>query len=192
MMNNKLLVDVGHIKTLLSCRKMQWSDLELAFLPEDAGLTLSLDIEEIERISTLLSVPRDILLESAQEAGRDLEHGVKVGRKSGQYERVAQKNGIPSYHYRHVLKTPAEPYLMALRTSPLFFRDDDVVLNEGHQSKEFVYVLKGQVKMHWQKNNGPVRQSTLSEGDSVYIDSWIKHAFSKVIDNSEILVVDYR
>ena len=189
-MNTSFTVASSKIEALLHTRKMAWSDIESWTSAQDSE-QLELDIEQLKSLADLLSVPLATLFEGHTAYPFDLDNDVKVGRKGQQYERVKKVDGVPMYHYRHVLKTSADPHLMALRTSPLCDDDAKVILNKGHLAKEFVYVLKGKVKMHWQKEGRPLRTEILNEGDSVYLEPWVRHAFSMVEEGSEILAVDY-
>lgn len=180
----KFTYETQDLLYLFRSRKMLPSDMDISF-DEPVNLTLP----DVKRICEGLSVPLFELLRLAKNCGDDLTCKVKIGRNSGYYERIATKNGVRSYHYRHVLKTSSDYHFMALRTTPLY--EDEVYLNDGHATKELVYVLRGSVFMHWQKGLGAIRKVTLNQGDSVYIEPWVKHAFSKIEPDSEILAVDF-
>ncbi|MCG3462611.1 cupin domain-containing protein [Xenorhabdus bovienii] len=115
---------------------------------------------------------------------------VTITRKDRLYTRIKGDALRGGYHYRHVLTTTLDPDLLVLRTTPLSTRHQ-ARPNTGHQVKEIVYVLSGRVGIVWQNTGGNERHSNLGSGDSVYIDSWVPHAFYAIEPESQILAVDY-
>ncbi|MCH5048974.1 hypothetical protein I1A36_01030, partial [Pectobacterium aquaticum] len=89
-----------------------------------------------------------------------------------------------------VLKTCIDPDLLVLRTTPLSTREN-VVVNSGHLVREIVYVLNGKVGFIWKNLQGNIRVQEMNEGDSVYIQSFVPHAFYSITPGSEVLAVDY-
>lgn len=122
---------------------------------------------------------------------KGFSEAVSISRKGGGFERQKIVDGEITYHYRHALKTHLDPGLLVLRTTPHFRNAESCTLNGGHKAKEFVYVLLGSVGMVWATPLGVIRIKELNFGDSVYIDSWVPHAFYSIEDESEIVAIDY-
>lgn len=190
-MKDEIRICTQHLNNLLASRKMNLHDLGELGAPTDSGYLLVNGSEGLKQLSVVLDLPMTMLLEGESAFPFDLQDNVKIGRKGTQFERIREKDGQPMYHYRHVMKTTADPHLMALRTSPLCDDESKLSLNNGHLAKELVYVLKGAVDMHWQNKAGERRKARLNEGDSVYLEPWVPHAFTPAESDAEILAVDF-
>lgn len=67
-------------------------------------------------------------------------------------------------------------------------------LNDGHDSKEIVYVTKGAVKVQWIGDNETLKENILYEGDSIFISPNVPHSFTNNIagQKSEIIAINYK
>lgn len=190
-MSYMIALDRGALTSLLSTRKIPISSLE--WLPQYKGSSkqVCLTFTHLQLVAEHLCMPIDYVLSRTEFVTDEFSRVVQVSRSVGQFERVKMQGAIPLYHYRHVLKTSSDPHLMVLRTSPGIIDPEHVRLNGGHRVKEFVYVLKGKVEVAWANKEGQQRRDQLEVGDSIYIDSWVPHAFYALIPESQILAVDY-
>ena len=190
-MKDEIRISTDHVSRLLSSRKMGLQDLGELAAPTNGGYLLVNGSEGLKQLASAIDLPPAMLLEGETSFPFDLDDKIKISRKESQFERIGEKDGQPMYHYRHVMKTTADPHLMALRTSPLCDDESKLNLNSGHLAKELVYVLKGVVDMHWQNKKGQRRKARLNQGDSVYLEPWVPHAFTPAKAGAEILAVDF-
>ncbi len=51
--------------------------------------------------------------------------------------------------------------------------------------------LKGEVGVLWLSEQRERRRDSLKQGDSIYIDSWVPHAFYSIVKDSHIFAIDY-
>ncbi|MEX0447069.1 cupin domain-containing protein [Xenorhabdus sp. SGI246] len=177
------------IEQLLARRKMVLADIgHLVCVRDD-----SIEIENFEQLFALSQ--HTSLLASEYIAAYHRENTVQnelvtITRKDSLYTRIKGDLLRGGYYYRHVLTTPLDPNLLVLRTTPLSTRHQ-ARPNAGHHVKEVVYILSGKVGIIWQNTSGIIRHSNLGTGDSIYIDSWVPHAFYAIEPESQILAVDY-
>jgi mannose-6-phosphate isomerase-like protein (cupin superfamily) len=190
-MSAAIRVNKPYLLELLESRKMGWADLNIEVTIIDERWVEIQTREALNQLCSYLDIPISLLFKDDNRYPYDLDDNIKIGRKDQQFERVRIKDGQPMYHYRHMMKTTADPHLMALRTSPLCDKPEMISLNKGHLAKELVYVTQGQVKMYWQSKFGHDRTAILNEGDSVYLAPWVPHAFSPMTEGAEILAIDF-
>ncbi|BET95593.1 cupin domain-containing protein [Xenorhabdus taiwanensis] len=177
------------IEQLLARRKMVLTDIDhLVYVSDDSV--------EIKNFDQLFALSRHTSLSASEYiAAYNRENTaqnelVTITRKDNLYTRIKGDLLHGGYHYRHVLTTSLDPNLLVLRTTPLSTRHQ-ARPNTGHQVKEIVYVLSGTVGIIWQNAAGNNRHANLESGDSIYIDSWVPHAFYAIEPESQILAVDY-
>ncbi len=177
------------IEQLLARRKMTITDIEHLVGVSDDRVEIK-NFEQLFALSqhTSLSASEYITAHYRENSAQD--RLVTITRKDSLYSRIKGDSFRGGYHYRHVLTTPLDPNLLVLRTIPLSTQHQ-AQPNAGHQVKEVVYVLSGKVGIMWQNSAGNRRYSDLESGDSVYIDSWVPHAFYAIEPESQILAVDY-
>ncbi|MFH4399005.1 cupin domain-containing protein [Vibrio diabolicus] len=177
------------LEKLLATRKMVLSDIHS--LVNIIGSEVY--IEGFEQLFTLCkstSLPETVFISAHHDHTKKNGGGVTIARKDSLYSRIKGDNENGGYHYRHVLTTAYDHDLLVLRTSPLSSKKQ-AIPNKGHRVKEVVYVLRGKVGMVWLNTEGKRRYCELSFGDSVFIESWVPHAFCTLEPNSQILAVDY-
>ncbi|QQG27792.1 hypothetical protein JFY74_17230 [Pectobacterium carotovorum] len=186
---DKLLIKSSLMEKILSTRKMIVSDISTHV--QYVG-----DCIEINNLTSFLAIckltcisPNEFLSSSIDQNFSKIAP-VLISRREHSYERVKGDASKGGYHYRHVLKTSVDPDLLVLRTTPLS-TSENVTVNSGHLVRELVYVLNGKVGFIWKNLQGDIRKQEMNEGDSVYIQSFVPHAFYSIILNSEILAVDY-
>lgn len=164
-------------------RKMSLDNLPHAKLEGDHFVFESL--ADLQKLSDFLAVPINHFINE-----NDLDNGVKVSRKDDAFARTIEKSGQKYYTYNHLATTKTEPNLMALRVVLHCDKPEKVVLNGGHQSKEIVYVTKGQVQMDWE-NDSKRNATVLNEGDSAYLSPGVSHSFIAVKGEAELIAVNY-
>ncbi|PJD91619.1 MAG: hypothetical protein CK424_06220 [Legionella sp.] len=172
------------VESLVASRKMLPDQIIRDYEVKNGDVIFK-NFTELKHLSDKLAVPvKDFFVEN------DLDDGIKISRKNDSFHRVSEKGGVKYYTYNHLATTKTEPNLMALRVD-LHCKDiDKITLNDGHDSKELVYVTKGKVRMDWKTDNG-VRNVELNVGDSAYVSPNVPHSFMAMEDNSELIAVNY-
>lgn len=189
-MSEYLDINPAALARLLSTRKMSFDDARLHDDEVEGGARMTL--AQLTALAAALQMPIAHVIEQIESSADDLVHGVKISGRQTRFDRLKCVAGEPAYFYRHVMKTSADKHLMVLRTTPLFTSADQATLNGGHQAREFVYVLSGAVGVLWRSPSGVRREDVLRMGDSIFIESWVAHAFYAKEAGSQILAVDYR
>lgn len=179
-----IVVEKNNLKSLIESRKMS-SDEVMSKYETINNKVIFKNFEELKKLSDKLAVPiKDFFIDN------DLDEGIKIGRKVNSFSRTVERQGAKYYTYNHLATTKTEPNLMALRVD-LHCKDvDKVTLNNGHNSKEIVYITKGKVRIDWKTENGS-HFSELNIGDSVYVSPNIPHSFLALEDNSELIAINY-
>ncbi|MFM2666674.1 cupin domain-containing protein [Vibrio mediterranei] len=185
----QLTFSIKALEELLATRKMILSDIQN--LVDINGNEVNIkDFNQLFTLCDVTSLPEKDFISAHNKYTKKNGIGVTISRKDSLYSRIKGDNEHGGYHYRHVLTTPYDHDLLVLRTSPLSSKNQ-ATPNKGHRVKEMVYVLNGKVGMVWLNNEGTRRYSEMSSGDSVFIESWVPHAFYTLEPNSQILAVDY-
>lgn len=180
-------MSVERLKAIAAKRKMELQDL---IEVDGSAKDLLLSDEEAVRIADKLCIPASHLgLTTPQRT--DLHVGAKISRWRDAYQRTADRSGVPYYTYRHLAKTTDDPSFMPLHITLLCGADGAVQMNPGHEEKEFVYVLRGRVRVDLEKD-GISRTDVMEEGDSIYLEAGVAHSFVRITAKAEILAVNYR
>ena len=122
----------------------------------------------------------------------DLDGGVKISGPGEGFRITSQRGGAPYYTYQHLATTNAAPELMALKLTLHCHDEAGIVLNDGHDSKELIYVLKGDVRFDWIDPAGQRREARVNQGGSCYVDAGVPHSFSSIGPTAEVLAINYR
>ncbi|SET49445.1 Cupin domain-containing protein [Salinibacillus kushneri] len=144
--------------------------------------------DEVKKIAHSLNVQVSDLFNNSEES--DLNEGVKIQYNNQGYKRTSKRDGKDYYTYQHLVTTNTEPYLMPLKVTLYCNDEDDIRLNEGHDTKEVIYVTKGKIRMDWSSKDKIYRQE-LNVGDSVYIKPGTPHSFMAIEEDSELLAFNY-
>ncbi|WAB97133.1 hypothetical protein OSW16_21740 [Pseudomonas putida] len=188
-MNNKITICKNNLERLLASRKMTMShvcDVEL-----DDKFAYFESIEQLRELASYLALPLSDLFLGFTIT--DLDDGVKIARRGTGFKREEIRNGTHCYTYEHLVTTNQDPRLMALR---LDVRANDfqcMPLNDGHSSKEVVYVTKGSVRVRWLDSDNEFKEGILNEGDSIFILPDVPHGFVSNVpgEKSEIIAINY-
>lgn len=183
-MSSNLSIDSSIVRNLIEGRKMCPADVLKNHQSTEDKIIFN-DINHLRELSDKLAVPmKDFFTEN------DLDNGVKISRKDSAFSRTIEKNGTKYYTYNHLATTKTESNLMALRVN-LHCRDEEkIILNGGHASKEIIYVTKGVVRMDWETKNERTH-AELNVGDSAYLSPGVSHSFIALVDDSELIAVNY-
>ena len=183
-MDNQLAISKSTFEDLIASRKMTYHEfVDLARKDGDVITFRSLD--DVRKVADKLDVPVSHLFDED-----DLDDGVKICRGLEGFQRTETRNGEEYYTYTHLATSKTAPELMALHLTAHNDKEEKVTLNAGHGAKEFVYILRGNIKMHWK--NGISQRSTLLEtGDSVYLMPGIPHSFIAEQGDAELLAVNF-
>ncbi|KER04605.1 cupin domain-containing protein [Photorhabdus temperata] len=190
MKNHLFVFNQGAISTLLNNYKKSLDDIPFLNFTLKGEIFFN-DFNSVKAFASSVSLPVQDILSLLDNYPYDLEAGVKISRGGTQFERIKTSEAGDLYHYRHVMKTLADPELMVLKTTPLCNDLYKMKLNTGHKVKEVVYVLQGEVGVLWLSKQRERRRDSLKQGDSIYIDSWVPHAFYSIVKDSHILAIDY-
>lgn len=129
----------------------------------------------------------DVLIQDEFSVASNLP--VAICRKAPLYTKDKfDTNGKHIYTYRNVHRNACDVGLMVYRTS---LKSLAAPLNAGHAAKEIVYILNGKVRLSYSKQNGKEFVEDMAEGDSVFLAPWVRHSFSKLSEDAEILAIDY-
>jgi len=150
------------------------------------------EAEALKRLADTLIVPCSILSGDNGLDDSDLDGGVKITARDEGFRITSERGGAPYYTYQHLATTNAAPELMALKLTLHCDNEEGIVLNEGHDSKELIYVLKGDVRFDWIDPSGEPRMARVNEGGSCYVDAGIPHSFSSIGSTAEVLAINYR
>jgi uncharacterized RmlC-like cupin family protein len=184
-------IDLNLLEKVAISRKMPLDDLVRDFRIEEGGVVLPAADSLADLADTLL-VPASMLSEDAPDRPTDLDGGVKFAAPGEGFRITSERGGAPYYTYQHLATTNAAPELMALKLTLHCNSEQGIVLNDGHESKELIYVLKGDVRMDWIDPKGKRRSAVMTEGGSVYVDPGLPHSFSSIGETAEVLAINYR
>jgi uncharacterized RmlC-like cupin family protein len=184
-------IDLNLLEKVASSRKIPLDDLLGDFQVEQGSVVMP-EPESLGKLADRLIVPASMLTEDAPERPTDLDGGVKFAAAGEGFRITSERGGAPYYTYQHLATTSAAPELMALKLTLHCNREQGIVLNEGHDSKELVYVLKGDVRVDWIDPKGERRSAVMAEGGSVYVDPGLPHSFSSIGATAEVLAINYR
>ncbi|MBF2304038.1 cupin domain-containing protein [Staphylococcus epidermidis] len=174
----------NHIENLCNSRKMLLTDLPLNY--EDNNHILIKDDYELQNIASLLNVTVRDLFELPK-----VKKGVIKQESKNAYRRTSQRNNKDYYTYEHMVTVPEESNLMSLKVILHCQNENDIQLNDGHPSKELVYVTKGTIRVDWVESNDEKKTDILNVGDSLYIYPNTPHSFMSLENNSELLAFNY-
>ena len=166
---------------------------------EELAQAVHLDVEQLQKIESEAVAPSlGVLIKVARALGvrlgtfldDQLNTGAVISRKGDEQASVSMSNVEASKHDKLAFFSLArqksdrhmEPFLVEITpgepTNPLA---------STHEGEEFIYVLEGSVKVEYGKE-----EYILNVGDSIYIDSVIKHQlFSADNKVARILAVVY-
>jgi len=179
-------IPLRRLKQLAESRKMVVDAVTVDLDKDEHSVRLS-GFADARLLADRLVMPMSSLIEMADS---DLDEGIRVCRREDGFVRDAERQGKLYYTYQHLATSNAAPELMALRVTVYCNKEEDVVLNAGHGSKELVYVTKGNIRMHWNGAEG-TRNVDLAEGDSVYLNPDVPHSFRALDGTAELLAFNY-
>ncbi|MER2472751.1 cupin domain-containing protein [Photorhabdus laumondii] len=191
MIDSEISLPKAHVLSLLAGRKMTERDLENnATIEGDRVIFPS--FSQLQVIADHMAIPIGYFF--SYQKGDDLDDGVKISRRDETYKRDEYRDGSHYYTYHHLVTTRADPGLMALRLDLHSDESQPLKLNEGHGSKEVVYVTKGKVRVQWLDENNSLREDIMNEGDSIFILPSVSHSFSNYEKDikSEIIAINYQ
>lgn len=177
-----------NLKLLIHNRKKTFEEVTKG-LKKDEKFTYVNSIDDVKSLAGSLNVKVSQLFNDSNE--NDLNDGVKIQYNNEGYRRISQRNGKEYYTYQHLVTTNTEPNLMPLRVSLHCKEDENLSLNEGHDSKEMIYVTKGKIKMDWKSEGEKLLSQELNIGDSVYINPGVPHSFMALEEESELIAFNY-
>ena len=188
-MTSQIVLEKSTVEVLLASRKMTLSHLNEAAKVEVDNVVFG-SFAKLKDLADQISVPVATFFDNGTS---DLDDGVKIARRDNTFNRKEIRNGEHYYTYHHLVTTSEEPSLMALRLDVHCHDPQKITLNEGHGSKELVYVTKGTVQVQWTNKEGTLRESVLNEGDSIFVWPNTPHSFTALNAESpaEIIAVNY-
>lgn len=145
---------------------------------------------DLDRLAARLGVTAACLLKNDTNNGKESER-VKLVRYCDCQHLEKHINGDLKYHYRRLLTVAADPHLTVLKTTVYPSKNSGFELNFGHRPKEFILVIDGEITLHWKGKDNQTRSSIMREGDSAFINAWVRHALEANVRPAEILAVDY-
>ena len=184
-------IDLNLLEKVATSRKMPVQSLIRDFAIEGGAVVLP-NVEHVNQLADTLLVPGSMLSPGTDSDRSDLDGGVKIAAPGEGFRITSHRGGAPYYTYQHLATTNAAPELMALKLTLHCRNEDGIRLNEGHDSKELIYVLKGDVRFDWIDPTGERRTARVKQGGSCYVDSGIPHSFSSIGSTAEVLAINYR
>jgi uncharacterized RmlC-like cupin family protein len=184
-------IDVNLLEKVATSRKMPVCELIGDLRIEDGSVILP-DADVLQKLAEKLIVPNTLLAGDEAEDRSDLDGGVKIAEPDRGYRITTERAGAPYYTFQHLATTNAAPELMALKLTLHCNREQGIVLNEGHEAKEMVYVLTGDVRLDWIDQMGKRRSARVNQGGSFYVDAGVPHSFSSVGETAEVISINYR
>jgi mannose-6-phosphate isomerase-like protein (cupin superfamily) len=161
--------------------------IPLSTLAKVEGDKLSLTYDKLQQFTSRLGMTMaDFLAQADASEARTAPPVVMMGRRSLTTNGHSVQISTPNYDYQYLCADLREK-----RMVPIIVRiraHDAAEFGEPlhHQGEEFIYVLEGKVEVHLQLYT-PV---TLNEGEGVYIDSTMGHAyFAKDCESALVLAV---
>ena len=154
------------------------------------GETVQLDSAERLEVLTTTMILGAAALGIEAETASDLDDGVRICRRRQGFTRTVQRSGTDYYTYEHLATSNDAPELMALKVTLHCNDVRSITPNAGHETKELIYVLDGDVRMDWTVGDA-TRTATLAPGDSVYLTPDVPHSFIATGTRAEIIAVNY-
>ncbi len=184
-------IDLNILEQVAISRKMPIDDLIRGFRVENGSVELP-EAEALAKLASKLIVPASALTGGEPSGTTDLDGGVKIAEPGEGFRITGERGGAPYYTYQHLATTDAAPELMALKLTLHCNSEKGIVLNDGHDAKELIFVLRGDVRMDWVDPEGAQRTARLQQGASVYVDPGLPHSFSSIGETAEVLAINYR
>lgn len=151
--------------------------MTLEDLAHESGYTVDLmrDIEE-ERIVP----PVSLILQLSRILKLDMEEAESTAKKS------SHKKRVDSYAYKALTKPGTDKHLRAYLVT-IEAHTDHKGVEYHHEGEEFIYVLKGGLRIQVGDN-----LSTLAKGESIHFNSSLHHKLSNpTTETANLLVVIY-
>lgn len=184
-------IDFNLLERVATSRKMPVNEVIGSFRVENDSVILP-EANALDTLADRLIVPGSLLAGADIEDRSDLDGGVKIAEPGQGYRITTDRAGAPYYTFQHLATTNAAPELMALKLTLHCNREGGIVLNEGHEAKEVVYVLKGDVRLDWIDQTGERRSARVNQGGSFYVDAGVPHSFSSIGETAEVISINYR
>lgn len=151
--------------------------LSLEDLSHESGYAVDVmrDIEEGRSVP-----PVSLILQLSRILKLDMEEGEKTARRS------SHKKRVDSYAYKALTKPGSEKHLRAYHVT-IEAHTDHTGVEYHHEGEEFIYVLKGGLRIQIGDN-----LSTLAKGGSIHFNSSLHHKLSNpTTETTNLLVVIY-
>jgi len=177
------------IASLRSLKKIEAEDLA-----NKSGLSVS----QLESIETGASIPSLGVLIKVTRAlgiriGTLLDDTIKDGPaiiRAGEYQSTLSFSTNENENREHLTFFSLAPNKTSRHMEPFII---DIVPNakgkpskSSHEGEEFIYVLEGNVTVHYGNEI-----FELGKGDSIYLDSIVSHLVTTTINNARILALVY-
>lgn len=178
------------IKTLIQAK-----NLTLDEVTERSGLTkdqiqIIVESDTIPSLAPVIKIARALgvrlgtFLDDADEIGPIIHKKSRLNDSVKFSSQLSTANSHLDFYSLAASKTGRhmEPFIIDIKPS----KDNDPILS-SHEGEEFLYVLQGEVKIIYGKES-----YVLSEGDSIFYDSIVKHLVSAAGNSAaKILAVVY-
>lgn len=164
------------IKTLVHTK-----NLTLDEVAERSGLTkeqieIVINAESIPSLAPVIKIARALgvrlgtFLDDAEETGAVVQRKSEISDAVRFSSQLSTANSHLDFYSLAATKAGRhiEPFIIDIKPSP----ENDPILS-SHEGEEFLYVLQGNVKVIYGKET-----YLLSEGDSIFYDSIVKHLVS--------------
>jgi quercetin dioxygenase-like cupin family protein/DNA-binding XRE family transcriptional regulator len=163
----------GKIKSIRELRKISIAELaERAGMTEDL-ITLIEDGRELPSLSPLIKIARSLGVRLGTFIDDMEVLGPVISRKGELRKGISFSTGGKGFNphldfhplagdksARHM-----EPFIVEIEPSA-----EPAERSSGHEGEEFLHVLSGEIEIHYGKD-----KHVLSQGDSIYFDSVVKH-----------------
>ncbi|MFT3738130.1 MAG: cupin domain-containing protein [Breznakibacter sp.] len=168
--------------------------IEPADLAQRSGLSLH-QIDQIETaqsipsLGTLIHISRALgirlgtLLDDSDKTGPAVVRaGERVASASFSTSDESVREHMDFFSLAHnKAGRHMEPFIIDIRPS------ENITLHKSsHEGEEFIFVLNGQIKVAYGNDN-----YTLSQGDSIYLDSIVDHLITAAGTDAKVLAVVY-
>jgi len=182
-------ISVSRIEQLAASRKMSVEEVISAVSTRRGDYVEIESTSELQKLADILIMPMSEVLRGVCT---DLTDGVKILRRDEGFCKVSNRGGNEYYTYQHLATSNSAPELMALKVALHCGCLENIVLNEGHSSREVVYILEGVVRVDWGSSAEAGRRTeVLNKGDSIYLSPNVPHSFIALEEASEILAFNY-
>jgi transcriptional regulator with XRE-family HTH domain len=175
------------ISTIRDYKKIELKDLALKSGLSEAQIIQIETGQSIPSLGVLIRITRALgtrigtLLDDTLKEGpvvvraNELQSAVSFSTKERR-EHLTFKSLAPNKAGRHM-----EPFIVDITPD-----HSDKPVKSTHEGEEFIYVLDGSVTVHYGSD-----VFDLKEGDSIYIDSVVKHLVTTREDHARILALVY-